>query len=110
MEAGGKLGDVPDSAADRGSEFDESQVKREKRAIFWLLAVMNSFVTLKKALRRQSHFSGECENQGSPGSPLPGGTIGPAGGDSHGPCTPEPPPGPQMPGRPATAAPRRHND
>lgn len=71
---------------------------------------MNSFVTLKKVLRRQSHFSGECENRGSPGSPLPGGTIGPAGGDSHGPCTPEPPPGPQMPGRPAAAAPRRHNE
>lgn len=56
-----------------------------------------------------SHFSGEYENQGSPGSPLLGGTIGPAEEDSHGPCTPEPPPDPQTPGRPAGAARLREN-
>lgn len=57
-----------------------------------------------------SHFSGEYENRGNPGSPLPGGTTWPAEEGFHGPCTPEPPPGPQMPGHPATAAQRRDKE
>ena len=54
-------------------------------------------------LHEESHFSEGYENQGSPGFPLPGDTIGPAEADLHEPCTPEPPPGPQMPGHPARA-------
>lgn len=50
-----------------------------------------------------SHFSGECENQGSPESHFPDDTTEPAGETLHEPCTPEPPPGPQTPGRPAGA-------
>lgn len=61
----------------------------------------------KNGLAQLSHFSGEYENQESPGSRFPGGTIGPAEEDFHEPCTPEPLPGPQMPGHPAGAAHRK---
>lgn len=65
-------------------------------------------ITLKKtASMRRSYFSEEYENLGSLGSLLLGGTIGPAVGGFHGPCTPEPPLGPRTPGRPAAAARRR---
>lgn len=50
-----------------------------------------------------SHFSGGCGNQGSPESHFPDDTTGPAGENFHEPCTPEPPPGPLTPGRPAGA-------
>lgn len=95
---------LPDSAADRGSDsFKYVRIpKQEKHVLIINLNPVSSNVK-SMLLRGISHFSGEYENQGSPGSPLPDGTTWPAAEGSHGPGSPEPPPGPQMPEYPAAA-------
>lgn len=64
---------IPDSAADRGSEYMRFP-KKEKDVMVINLDPLSNNVK-HKTLRGISHFSGEYENQGSPGSPLPDGTT-----------------------------------
>lgn len=60
-------------------------------------------VHLNGCLSSSSYSFAGCGSQGSPGSPGPLETTGPAEEDYLSPGTPEPPPDLQMPARPATS-------